>query len=128
MIKFNFDLTLFYLGGEGAKMPYPSGFFKYLKNYLLNWLESFKSDFPTVWTVLKKILKTGVRKALNHALSWMTSYGKKSPSDKKTFLRLKNYVGISKKIKNHKISIQCCKYVGFTYSSTLYCYLNKHRQ
>ena len=65
-----------------TKMPYPSGFFKYLQNYLLNWLEIFE-----VWlsnclkAVLKKLMKIGVRKALNHALSWMTSYRKKSPQN-----------------------------------------------
>ena len=65
-------------GGGGAKMPYPSGFFKYLQNYLLNWLEIFKVWFSyCLKAVLKKLLKIGVRKALKHTLSWMTPYRKK---------------------------------------------------
>ena len=70
--------TLFYWAGRGgAKMPYPSGFFKYLQNYFLNWLEIFRVSFSDcLKAVLKKLLKIGVRKALNHVLSWMTSYRK----------------------------------------------------
>ena len=77
----SYVLTLFYFGGGGrggVEMPYPSGFFKYLQNYLLNWLEICKLWFSNCFkTGLKKLLKIGVRKALNHALSWMTSYRKK---------------------------------------------------
>ena len=64
----------------GAKMPYPSIFFKYLQIYLLNWLEIiFKVWFSNcLKAVLKNLLKIGVRKALDHALSWMMSYWKKS--------------------------------------------------
>ena len=74
-------LTLFYLGwGKGREMPYPSVFLKYLKNYSLNWLEIFKVWFSNcLKAVPKKLLKIRVRKALNHALFWMTSYRKKSP-------------------------------------------------
>ena len=75
--SYGFNPILF---GRGAKMPYPLVFLKYLQNYLLNWLEIFKVWFSNcLKAVLKKLLKIGVRKALNHALSWMTSYRKKSP-------------------------------------------------
>ena len=74
-ICFMRDLTLFYLGG-GAKMPYPSAFLKSLQNYSLNWLEIFRVWFSDC---LKVVLKIGVRKALNRALSWTTFNRKKSP-------------------------------------------------
>ena len=63
-----------------AKMAYPSVFLKYLQNYLLNWLKIFKVWFSNcLKAVLENLLKIGTRKALNHALSWMTPYRKKSP-------------------------------------------------
>ena len=72
--------SILFAGEGGAKMIYPSGFLKYLQNYLLNWLETFKVWFSKcLKAVLKKLLKIGVREALNHALSWMTSYWKKLP-------------------------------------------------
>ena len=81
----NYDkiyLTLFYLRegrGAEAKLPYPSVFLKYLQNYLLTWLEIFKVWFSNCFKAfLKKMMKIGVRKALNYALSRMTSYRKKS--------------------------------------------------
>ena len=68
------------LGVRGAKMTYLSGFFKYLQNYKLNRLETSKVCFSNCFkAVLIKLMKIGVRKALNHALSWMTLYRKKSP-------------------------------------------------
>ena len=69
-------------GWVGAKMAYLSVFFKYLQNYLLNWLEIFRvwfSDYLKV--VLNNLLKIGVRKALKHTLSWMTS-------NQKNFLKI----------------------------------------
>ena len=64
------------------KMPYSSGFLKYLQNYLPNWLEIFEIWFSNcLKAVLKKLLKINVRKALNHALSWMKSYRKQSPKN-----------------------------------------------
>ena len=74
---FQCDLILFTLfywaGGEGVKMPYPLGFFKYLQNYFLNWLEIFRVSFSDcLKAVLKKLLKIGVGKALNHSfLGWL---------------------------------------------------------
>ena len=41
-------------GWVGAKMAYLSVFFKYLQNYLLNWLEIFRVWYLTVWKLLKK--------------------------------------------------------------------------
>ena len=76
-------LTLFYLGvgrRGGQKCPTLQVFLKHLQNYLLNWLEIFKVWFSNcLKAVLKKLLKIGVMKALNHALSWMTIYQKKFP-------------------------------------------------
>ena len=70
-------LTLLIWEG-GAKVPYPSSFFKYLQNYSLNWLEIFRAWFSeNLKNVLKKLLKIGVTKVLDHTLSWMTSYWKK---------------------------------------------------
>ena len=80
LLKF---LTLFYWeeegrgrGGGRVKMPYPSGGFEISPKLRtkLTWSLNF-----CLKAVLKKLLKIGVRKALKHALSWMTSYGKKSP-------------------------------------------------
>ena len=60
-------------------MPHPSIFLKYLQNYLLNGLEIFKVRFSDcLKAVLKKLLKIGVRKAPNHALSSMMSFQKNS--------------------------------------------------
>ena len=60
-------------------MPHPSAFFKYPKTYFLNWLGIFRAWFlDCLKAVLKKLLKVFVRKALNHALSWITSSWKKS--------------------------------------------------
>ena len=51
-------------------------------------------------------------------------------SDKKTLFETQILCcyAKNKKQKNSKILIQCFKYVEFTYSSTLYCYLQKYRQ
>ena len=60
-------------------MPYPLRFFKYLQNHLLNRLEIFRVWFSDcLKAVLKNFGEKDVRKAPNHALSWMTSYRKKS--------------------------------------------------
>ena len=120
--RFYYLLSLFYLGDEGQKCPMV--FLKYLQNYLLNWLEIFKVWFSDCLKVaLNKFLKIGLGKALNHALSWMTSYQKKnSPSDQKILFKTQKLCWNQQKtIKNCKILIQCCKYVGFTHLSPLYC-------
>ena len=50
-------------------------------------------------------------------------------SDKNTLFQTQKLCRHQQKtIKDRKILIHCCKYVGFTYSSTLYCYLQKYRQ
>ena len=86
-------------GWVGAKMAYLSVFLKYLQNYLLNWLEIFRVWYSDcLKTVEKKLLKIGIRKALNHAFSWMTSYWKKS---------LKIFFGFFSII-FHFLSFPCC--------------------
>ena len=58
---------------------------------------------------------------------WMHPRSKES--DKKTLFETQKLCWHQQKaIKNRKILIQYCKYVGFTHSSTLCCYLQKYRQ
>ena len=96
----NFNPILFVgKGGGRAKTPTLRISLKYLQNYLLNWLEIFRvRSSDCLKAVLIKLLKIGVKKALNHALSWMTSYRK---NDSKTFPSFFSIIF-------HFLSFPCC--------------------